>query len=167
MTKNNDTMILGSFLAGLFLAAPKDQEKQDIRYGNECRERSALLNNLRLNKSVSRLTEEHIREAARLFIRGFFRSSCILSAIAVEIALKEKYQILYGIKKAAPDSFKELTEWAEQEGLLLKGNSSFIDGVRKLRNTYVHPENLNVTIHDAQLIFSIALRVINNLYPDS
>lgn len=168
MTKNDDSMVAGlGFLAGLFLAAPKEQDRQDIQYGRECRERNALLSHLKLNGSVPRLTNEHIREAARLFIRGFFRSACIMSAIAVEIALKEKYQIINGIKKAAPESFKELTDWAEQEGILIRGDTSFIDGVRKLRNAYVHPESLNVTIQDAQLMFNVALRVINHLYPDS
>lgn len=168
MAKDDDSIILGglALLAGLALAAPKEQEKLDIRYGTECRERHALLKNIKLNTTVSQLTREYIQESAWLFIRGFSRSSSIISAIAVEIALKEKYQILYGIKKSPPDSFKELTDWAEQEGILPKGDSSFIDGVRKLRNAYVHPEDLNVTIQDAQLIFGIALRVINNLYPD-
>ena len=168
MVRNDDSMATGlSFLAGLALAGPKEQDRKDIQYGNECRERNVLLNHLKLNKSAPHLTEEHIREAARLFIRGFFRSTCIMSAIAVEMALKEKYQILYGTKKAAPDSFKGLTDWAEQDDVLPKGDSSFIDGIRKLRNAYVHPENLNVTIQDAQLMFSVALRVINHLYTDN
>jgi len=168
MGRNDNSAAVGlSFLAGLALAAPKEQDRQDIQYGNECRERNALLTHLKLNRSIQRLTDEHIREAARLFVRGFFRSACIMSAIAIEIALKEKYQIINGIKKAAPESFKELTDWAEQEGILQHGNTSFIDGVRKLRNTIVHPESLNVTIQDAQLMFGIALRVINHLYPDN
>jgi len=169
MAKDDDSIILGGLglLAGLALAAPKEQDKKDIQYGNECRERNALLNNLKLNKAVSHLTCEYIREAASLFIRGFSRSSRIMSAIALEIAIKEKYQILYGIKKSPPDSFKGLTDWADQEGILPKGDSSFIDGIRKLRNAYVHPENLNITLQDAHMIFGIALRVINNLYPDN
>ncbi len=168
MAKRDDSTAAGlGFLAGLILAAPKEQDRQDIQYGNEYRDRNALLNHLKLNKSIPRLTDEHIREAARLFVRGFFRSACIMSAIAIEIALNEKYQIINGIKKAAPESFKELTDWAEQEGILQHGNTSFIDGVRKLRNAYVHPENLNVTIQDAQLTFGVALRVINHLYPDN
>ncbi len=91
MAKRDDSAAAGlGFLAGLFLAAPKEQDRQDIQYGNECRERNALLSHLKLNKSAPQLTSEHIREAARLFIRGFFRSTCIMSAIAVEMALKEK-----------------------------------------------------------------------------
>ena len=94
MTINDDSATALGFLAGLILASPKEQNRQDIQYGNECRERDKLLNNLKLNDSVPQLTEEHIREAARLFIRGIFRSTCIMSAIAVEIALKEKYQFI-------------------------------------------------------------------------
>jgi hypothetical protein len=51
--------------------------------------------------------------------------------------------------------------------LSAKGDSSFIDGIRRLRNAYVHPENLNATISDAQVTFSVALSAINHLYPDS
>ena len=162
---NDDTAAAGlGFLVGAILASPKEQDKQYIQYGNECRKRNTLLSHLKLNDSVPHLTDEHIHEAARLFIRGFFRSTCIISAIAVEIALKEKYQFLYGTKKASPDSFKGLSDWAEQDGILPKGDSSFIDGIRKLRNAYVHPESLNVTIQDAQLMLSMAIRIINHLY---
>lgn len=164
-------LIVGGVL-GALLATPKPEERQWLDYRKECSDRSKIINHLIPSSSVPEIVKSYIHESRQLFCLGYFRSSSIVSAISVEVALKEKYktnliplQAENKSERTEPKGFYQLLEWAQQQNLLSKDTFGMVDGLRILRNEeYIHPKDGKVSLDDAQLMHSIAIRAANQIF---
>lgn len=77
-------------ILGALIAQPKPEEREWLEYRKQCMERKKILNHHQILRSVPTQVQGYLIESKNLFCLGYFRSSAVMSAISVEVALRKK-----------------------------------------------------------------------------
>jgi len=163
MTRKDESelgaMLLGGFI-GAILASPKPEEKQELQEYRNFKQQVALrrqkigdlpsLQKLMAKPSVYNA----FREAANMFLFGFFRSSAVLCSAIIETLLKEKF---------GDNKFYDLIENAKDKQLLTNPETHYLHALRLERNDFAHNVLREVNEDDALLILKITNKIIDKL----
>ena len=78
-------------------------------------------------------------EAERCFNQGLYKSSILMSLVALENALKKKYQMISG-KPMKKEDLSEIINGLHKKGVVNKEQYHKLEYFRNLRNSLVHSE---------------------------
>ena len=110
---------------------------------------------------------KHVRaifaEACNDFIYNQLRSCCVMSGVAVEIALKTVYDREKGDNIDEKVDFNHLINWAHKKGLINKDDKFIAHAIRVVENIYKHNYK-DVNKWDPLTMLMSSLRIINNIY---
>lgn len=120
------------------------------------KKRITTLGKIKINQGIQAYPKERtlFNEAIELYIKGFFRFSCIACSMVIESILKKRFGKM---------NFATLIDKAQTDGILRTNDRNYIDGLRLDRNDNVHSVDHVIGEEDAKLAIIVTTRVLNNI----
>ncbi len=112
------------------------------------------------SRNVSDGVRDVYSEAVEAFVSDLPLASVVMSAIALELAIRERFEA--GGGRGGEMEFHQLIDWAKKEGLLDKNDKQIADLVRVFYNIHKH-DYRSAAKQDPQLAISLTLRLLNRL----
>ena len=152
-------LILGG-LVGAGLAAPKQEEKQELE---ECRNtkqqilaRKGRIGNLDILSRLIRKPPLYdlFTEACSMFSYGFFRGASVFSVVVIENILREKYK---------EGNFEDLIKEAKKDNLIELGDKHYLDALRVSRNNLIHDASREINENESLFLIQLSIRIMNKI----
>lgn len=186
MTKQEDGITLLKILRGVGLGIDLlgkssvlieglkiDMERDPVERAEKLKEDIDViyrdLEKLVKNENIPDNVRKYYEEAFRGFLLESYISSNITSTVAIEAALKERYNskkypltyLTQNQTEKQPQIFSELIEWGFQHKLIK--TKRFADAMREVRNNVVHGDDEDYRDEAKQMIITMAT-LLNKIY---
>ena len=147
-------------LVGAILAAPKQEEKQELEYYRNIKQqisaRIEKIGNLEISRKLipKPLLYNLFKEACNMFSYGSFRGASVFSVVVIENILREKYK---------EDNFKKLIEKAKNDNLIELNDKHYLDGLRVDRNNLIHDASRKINENESLFLIQLSIRIMNKI----
>lgn len=161
MVEEIESLVFGGII-GALLASPNQTQKEELKQyklGKILIEnRKRLLGEFNLPPKLLENPKIHnnLKEAYNLFLFGFNRAAAFFSVLAIEMALRSKYN-------QENLDFSSLINLAKEGGLIDVMNYHFLTGLRHKRNLLAHDFS-EITPDNAQIVVKLSLQIISKIF---